>query len=253
MPDEHGEPTQHHAFGFGQQPEAPIQRGLQRLLPRRRRAWPQPEQRQALVEERGGLLQAVGPDTSGGQLDRERHAVELQADGHDDGGFRVAELQSRAARHRAFQEQSGGGEFADDRRRDLLTVRGAGERFQPVDMLALDLKGLAARRQDVHLRRGPEDARRHRCHRVDEMLAGVEDQKDSLVPEVGDQAGCGVVGVHHQPQLRGHGRGHQAGIAQHAEVDKDRSTRERGRQVVPDRHRDRGLADAAGADDGDEA
>ena len=80
MSDEYREPAKHHAFQFGQEPVTPIQRRVQGLLTRRRGARSQPQQRQALVEKRGGLLQAVGLDASGGQLDRERHAVKLSAD-----------------------------------------------------------------------------------------------------------------------------------------------------------------------------
>ena len=84
MSNEYREPAKHHALQFGQEPEAPVERGLQRLLARRRGARPQPQQRQTLIEKRGGLLQAVGFDASGRQFDRERHAVELSADACDD-------------------------------------------------------------------------------------------------------------------------------------------------------------------------
>ena len=40
MSDEYGEPAKHHAFQFGQEPVAPVQRGLQGLLARRRGARP---------------------------------------------------------------------------------------------------------------------------------------------------------------------------------------------------------------------
>ena len=43
------------------------------------------------------------------------------------------------------------------------------------------------------------------------------------------------------------------GIAQHAEIDEEHGAGEGLEQVMSDRDRDRGLADAAGADDGDEA
>ena len=60
MSDEYREPAKHHAFQFGQEPVAPVQRGLQCLLAWRRGARPLPQQCQTLVEKRGGLLQAVG-------------------------------------------------------------------------------------------------------------------------------------------------------------------------------------------------
>ena len=46
---------------------------------------------------------------------------------------------------------------------------------------------------------------------------------------------------------------HQVGIAQHPEIDEQHGAREGLDQMMSDRDRDRGLADAAGADDGDKA
>ena len=131
MADEYGEPAKHHAFQFGQQPITPIQRRLQGPLTRWRGARPQPQQRQALVEKRSGLLQAIGLDASGGQLDRERHTVELPADARHDRGFRVAEVQARATRHRALDEQLGRGERPGDRRREPRVV-GRTSRAAPI-------------------------------------------------------------------------------------------------------------------------
>ena len=45
---------------------------------------------------------------------------------------------------------------------------------------------------------------------------------------------------------------HQARIADHSQIDEQHSARESFDQVMPDRYRDGGFADAAGADDGDE-
>ena len=253
MSDEYGEPAKHHAFQFGQEPEAPVQRGLQRLLTRRRGARPEPQQGQTLIEKRGGLLQAVGFDASGRQFDRERHAVELSADARDDRGFRIADVQTRATCHRALDEQLRGRERLDNRRREPRVVRRTGKRIQSVDMLALDPKRLAARRQDVDLRCRLDDACRQRRHRFDEMLAGIEDQKNSLVAQIGDQIGRRIVRLNRQPQHGGDGRRHQVGIAEHSEIDEQHGARESLDQVMSDRDRNRGLADAAGADDGDKA
>ena len=45
----------------------------------------------------------------------------------------------------------------------------------------------------------------------------------------------------------------RSGSLEHSEVDEQQSARESVDQVMPDRYRDRGFADAAGADDGDKA
>ena len=253
MTNENGEPAKHHALQFGQEPEAPIQRGLQGLLTRRRGSRPQPQQRQTLIEKRGGLLQSIGFDASGRQFDCERHAVKLSTDACDDQGFRIADVQTRAARHRALDEQLSGRERLDGRRRKPWVVGRTGKRIQAIDMLAFDPKRFATRRQNVDLRRSIDDARRQRRHRFDEMLASIEDQKNSLVAQIGDQIGRRIVRLNRQSKHGGDGGRHQVGIAEHSEIDEQHSARESFDQVMPDRYRDRGFADAAGADDGDKA
>ena len=84
------------------------------------------------------------------------------------------------------------------------------------------------------------------------MLAGVEDQEDPLVPQVGDQAGCCVVGPNRQPQHGGHGRARQIGSDEQSEVDEEHGAGEGIDQFVGDRDRDGGLADTATADNRDE-
>ena len=79
---------------------------------------PDPQQRQPLVEKGGGLMQTVGFDPPCSQLDREGHTVELSADADHDRGFRVAEVQARATRRRALDEQLWRGERLRDRRRE---------------------------------------------------------------------------------------------------------------------------------------
>jgi hypothetical protein len=45
MSNENGEPAKHHPFLLGQEPVAPVERGLQCLLARGRRARPMPQPR----------------------------------------------------------------------------------------------------------------------------------------------------------------------------------------------------------------
>ena len=54
------------------------------------------------------------------------------------------------------------------------------------------------------------------------MLAGIEDQENSLVPQIGHQAGRRVIRLNGQSQHRGHRYGGELGIAQHAKVDEER-------------------------------
>ena len=138
MSNENGEPAKHHPFLLGQEPVAPVKRGLQCLLARRCRARPVPQPCQTLIQKRGGLLQPVGFNASGRELDRKRHTVKLPADVCDKGSFRIAEIQARAARNRALYEQLACRKLLDSRRRKPRGVRGTRKRIQPVNVLALD-------------------------------------------------------------------------------------------------------------------
>src|SRR6266478_2991351 len=94
-------------------------------------------------------MQTVGFDPSRGQLNRQRHTIELSADAYHDCGFRIAEVEVRTARHRAFDEQLWCGERLSNRRRDPRSVRRTGKRVQSVDVLSIGLESLATCRQDV--------------------------------------------------------------------------------------------------------
>ena len=105
----------------------------------------------------------------------------------------------------------------------------------------------------MDLRRGVDDAGGERRSGFDEMFARIENQQNSPVAQVGDQIRRRVARLSRQSQHGGDGGRHQIGIAEHSKVDEEHSPRESADQVTPDRHCDRRLADAAGADDGDEA
>ncbi len=85
------------------------------------------------------------------------------------------------------------------------------------------------------------------------MFAGIEDQQNSLIAEICNQAGRGVFGPNRKPHHGGDSRGHQAGIAQHPEIGEKNGARECLDQVMSNRHRNRGFADAARARDCDKA
>ena len=205
--------------------------------------------------KRGGLLQAVGLDAPGGQLDRERHAVELSADVAPRWRLRRRSRSRRAPLASARSTNSWvAGKSLDGRRRELAD--------RPADRRAHPVYKHARRRPAAPRGSSPGCGRWARprrccdasgCHRFDQMLAGVEDQQNPLVPQIGNQAGRRVVGLHRQPQHGGDRRGHQLGIAQHAEIDEQHGAGEGLASVMSDRDRDRGLADAARAHDRDKA
>jgi hypothetical protein len=88
-------------------------------------------------------------------------------------------------------------------------------------------------------------------HRVDEMLAGVQDQQYPPIAQISDQIWCSIVGPHGQSQHRGDDRRHQIGIAHHAEVDEEHGAGKGPHQLMSDSDRKGRLADAPGADDRD--
>jgi hypothetical protein len=127
-----------------------------------------------LVEQCGGLLKAVGVDAPGRQFDRQRYAVKLSADIRDNGCFQIADAEMGAACDRAFHEQSCCRELLNSRRSQSCTLRRIRKRVEPVHMLSLDPKCLAAGCEDVNLQRDLDDACRQCGDRLDKMLAGVE-------------------------------------------------------------------------------
>src|ERR1700730_5355000 len=89
---------------------------------------------------------------------------------------------------RPFQEQLRRRELLNCHRSQSWTLRRIRKRVQPVHMLTLDPKRLAARCEDVDLRCGLDEACRQCGDRLNEMLAGVENQKNAPVAQIGDQA-----------------------------------------------------------------
>src|SRR5438445_5485896 len=98
-----------------------------------------------LVEKRGCLLQAVGFDPPGRQFDRERNSIQFSADICYDGRFRIADVQTGAARYRALHEQLGCRKLLNSRRGEPWDVRRIRKRIQSVDVLTLNPESLAAR------------------------------------------------------------------------------------------------------------
>src|SRR6202030_3597351 len=98
-----------------------------------------------------------------------------------------------AACHGALHEQLGRRERLGNRRSELRIVQWTSQRIQSVDVLTLNPEGFTTRRQDVHLRCCYEDVRRELRHCLYEMFAGVENQKNALVPQISNEARCSVV------------------------------------------------------------
>src|ERR1700693_1762442 len=107
---------------------------------------------------------------------------------------------------RAFHEQLRRRELPNSRRSQSWALRRIRKRVQPVHTLTLDPKRLAARCDDMDLPCGLDDAWRQCGDRLNEMLAGFENQKNAPVAQIGDQARYRVVRLNRQPQHGGDSR-----------------------------------------------
>jgi len=133
-----------------------------------------------LVEKLGGLLQAVGFNAPGRQFNRECHAVKPSADVCYNRRVHVTDIQTGAACYRALHEELGCRKLQNSRRGESWGVGWTLKRLKSVNVLPLDPESLAARGQDVDLRRGLHDACGQRGSRFHQMFAGVEDHQYSL-------------------------------------------------------------------------
>jgi len=199
------------------------------------------------------MVNAVGLDPSCRQLDRKSHTVKLSADANHDCRFRIAEFQAGATCNRALDEQLRRGESLCDRSRKAEFLRRKSKGIQSIDVLSFDLERLAAGRQDVDLGRGHKDGRCQRRHCFNQMLAGIEDQKNALVPEICGQAWGYVIGLDGKSKHGGYGCGHQAWIAQHTEIDKEHGACKGLDELMSNGYRNCGLTNSAGAGDRDKA
>ncbi len=103
--DEDGERAERVPLAGVQQREAPFQRRADRLLARGRVARAALEQRQRVGEPLHELAGVEQPDPPGGELDRERQAVEPAAQLGDRLRVLIAEAEVRPSLARAVDEQ----------------------------------------------------------------------------------------------------------------------------------------------------
>ncbi len=84
--DEDRQPAEDRTLGRTEQPIAPINQCVQGLLARQRAARAAGEQAEAVIESFQQRLRAYGAQASGGQLQRQREAVQPPADRHQRAG-----------------------------------------------------------------------------------------------------------------------------------------------------------------------
>ncbi len=243
------QPAQHHALDVGQQIVAPVQQGLQGAMTRQHGATSAREQRKHLVEPRRESLQAEAVDAAGGQLDRQRHAIQLAAQMAHDGKVRFGQCEAVGVGAGAFDEQLDGGvrpALLDVGR--VLRHRGL-KRSEPVHPLALAFERFTARGQDLHVRRLAQHAFGQPRRGVDHVLAIVEDDQHPAPRQRLAKGGPGVGGAHRDLQRRGERHRHARRVGQRGQVDEPDAIGIAPELLFRHRERDRRLAHAAWPDD----
>jgi hypothetical protein len=151
-PNERRQAAENPLFLRGEEVVAPVEHGLEGLMPWQCAPAPLPEEPEAVVEEVGSAADAVGADPPCREFDREGNAIETAADARDDWGIGIRELKSVTAGCGALHEELHG--RRGHRVGGLYAVlRRALEGQQEVNVLALDAKGLAGRGEEMNPRR----------------------------------------------------------------------------------------------------
>ena len=183
---------------------APGDRAAERLLARGQVARAGGQDVELVVEPGQDRVGRQDLDPRGGQLDRQRHAVQPGADGGDRRGVLVGHREARADRDGAFDEQPDGRVLAERDRVDdprlaaeveplepahLARVRRRRQARDRVFLLARDVEDGAARDDGLDVRRGPQEVGHDRGRR-DDLLEVVEDEQQALVAQpVGERLG----------------------------------------------------------------
>ena len=213
---------------------------------------PRHRQRETAVEQRGCAGDPVGVDPSGGKLDREGNAVQTPADIGDERRIVFTEFEFAQAFGNPLDEQLARRIGKDVGHAEPVTLRRTIQRKQPVDPFALGAKGFAAGGENMQLRGFPNDALCQGSELVDDVFAAVEDQQHPAAAQERQQPRYRVVGIDGQAKGGGDRAGNEPRRPSARQNRQSRPGPRSPQLTMRDGECDRGLADAAGADDGDE-
>ena len=198
-------------FGGAQQAEAPLERVVQRAVAQRCVAVPTREQRKALVQRVVHALQAEQRHTRGHHFERERQAIELCADGAQQGQLRRRHDKALIGSDDAFEQQRqrtlpGAGKAGDGG-----LGPGQGQRLEPQNLLA----GHGQRHQARHEQQGPVQRAQQRGQfgaGLGKVLGVVQHQQQRLIAQRRHQLRSGKFVAAAELQLQGlrHRAGHLA-------------------------------------------
>jgi hypothetical protein len=170
---EDGKAPQEHALGKLEQVVAPVDRGAQRLLARQHGGVAAGQHTEAVREAGGDGFDGHRAHARGGELDRERQAVQAPAD--------VRHVMGVLRRHLEIRLHRGGA--IDEEAHRLRIVQHA----HLVDRFARDVQRLAAGSQDAHVLACLQELLGEIRGRLEDVLAVVEDHQHALALRVARQ------------------------------------------------------------------
>jgi hypothetical protein len=244
-----GQAAEDHAFGLGQQLEAPVERRAQGPMPRERRPPAASQQIEAIIEVGGKLLEAQHGGTRCRQLYRQRYAVELTAHRRDCRTNMTILRQTRAA------AAGTGGEQLNCTVLPWVVVFGGrhGKGRHRVDLLSFHPQRFAAGGDNAHPWSGPQHGFGQLRGCVDDVFAGVQHQQQ---PATGyrlcDATRRNLAGCKFYPDRCGHCGGNQTRIGQGRELGHPHAIAKFRQQRSRDRRGEPCLANTTGAGEGDE-
>jgi hypothetical protein len=248
------EPLQEALLRLGEQLIAPVQRRTQGAVARQRRTAAAAEQTEDVVQAPRDLLGGYHPDAGGGQLDRQRDAVEPAADLRDRGAVRLAEAEGGEHGARAVDEELHRLAGGQPLRGELLRVVGERERGHQPGRLARNAERLAAARQQREARAAPQQRIGERGAGVDQVLAVVEhEQKRARLEVLGERLLGITAGLLAQAELLGDLGGQERRVGERGELDPFDPVRVIARDARGDLQREARLAASARAGQGEQA
>ena len=233
---------------------APLERRLEGLLAGRRGVAPGAQHAEAVVQSLGDDGGTECAEPAGRQLERERQAVQPDADAGDVGGVLPVQRKLRCGCRRPVDEQPDGLEAEEVVRLELLAQVGDGERGHPEHDLAGDAQGLAARRDDGQARRRPEERVDERRARSQHVLAVVHDEQEGARGEEVDEGADDLLARERAYVEGGRGCGrHETRVGHRRELDDDRARGIRLLHLARQLEGEPGLPRATGAGEGQQA
>jgi hypothetical protein len=174
-PGEHRQAAKQRAFGDRQQLVAPGQRGPERLLAIQRRSAAGRQHREAVAESLGDLSRRERPHARRGELERERHSIQPEADlGHRPG---VVLAQRKARATSLARSQNTGSTRSRPAPRARPTRPGGQRERRTARSLLRGRAALAARDQDPQPGASAQQVLGKDGAGADQVLAVVQDQQ----------------------------------------------------------------------------